>query len=123
MENLLLKNIKIDRTIFREYDIRGTADVDPIELSEGKPPRQINLTADQAVQIGKAFGTVIRRKGGSKIVIGRDSRASSMSLAWGVTTGLRAVGCDVYELGVCTTPMVYFATQHLNLDGGVVITG
>jgi phosphomannomutase/phosphoglucomutase len=123
MGNLVAKNVNIDRTIFREYDIRGTADIDPIELSEGKPPREINLTADQAFLIGKAFGTHIRRKGGQKIVIGRDTRASSMSLAWGVISGLRDVGCDVYELGICTTPMVYFATQHLNMDGGVMITG
>ena len=64
MENILAKNIKIESTIFREYDIRGTADVDPQELSEGKPPREINLTADQAFVIGKAFGTHIRRRGG-----------------------------------------------------------
>ncbi len=123
MENTLLKNVKIDRTIFREYDIRGTADIDPLELGEGKPPREINLTADQAFLIGKAYGTHIRRRGGQKIVIGRDTRASSMSLAWGVISGLREVGIDVYEIGICTTPMVYFATQHLKMDGGVMITG
>ena len=123
MENLLINNAKIERTIFREYDIRGTADVDPIELSEGKPPRPINLTSDQAFLVGKAFGTHIRRKGGSRIVIGRDTRATSMSLAWGIISGLRSVGCDVYELGICTTPMVYFATQYLKVDGGISITG
>lgn len=120
---LKANTVKPDPTIFREYDIRGVADIDPLEIKQGKPPRAIDLTADHTHLIGQAYGTLVRRRGGHKVVLGRDNRASSLNLAWGMISGLRAAGVDVYELGLCTTPMVYFSTQHLKMDAGAMITG
>ena len=73
-------------TIFREYDIRGIADV---EL----------LDAD-VEQLGRAFGTYLRRHAGSKINLGRDTRLSSPRLRDALMRGLKASGCQVTDLGV-----------------------
>ena len=96
-------------TIFREYDIRGAADV---EL----------LDAD-VEQLGRAFGTYLQRHAGRRISLGRDTRLSSPRLRDALMRGLVASGCDVIDLGVVPTPVLYYSVFHLKTDGAVMITG
>lgn len=98
-----------DATLLREYDIRGVV---------GK-----TLHAADAQAIGRSFGTVIRRVGGRRVVVGYDGRLSSPMLAEALVAGLAASGCDVTVIGQSPTPMLYFATHHLDADGGIEITG
>ena len=97
--------------IFREYDIRGVAGKD--------------LAGDTAALIGKAFVTLLKSfNPQAKVVsIGRDVRLSSDELAAGLIGGIVSSGIDVYDLGVCPTPVQYFSLHHLDLDGGIMITG
>jgi phosphomannomutase/phosphoglucomutase len=96
-------------TIFREYDIRGVADV---EL----------LDAD-VEQLGRAFGTYMQRHQGKRISLGRDTRLSSPRLRNALMAGLKASGCQVIDLGVVPTPVLYYSVFHLKTDGAVMITG
>lgn len=97
-------------TIFREYDIRGIADSE--------------LLDDGIVRLGQGLGTYIRRHSGGKTInLGRDCRLSSTRLRNALTQGLLAAGCDVIDLGVVPTPVLYFSKQHLNADGAIMITG
>jgi len=96
-------------TIFREYDIRGVADV---EL----------LSADVEI-LGQAFGTYLVRHGGSKVNLCRDVRLSSSRLQEALLRGLVASGCQVTDLGVAPTPVLYYSVFRLKADGGVMITG
>src|SRR5579884_3664126 len=97
-------------TIFREYDIRGVAD-------------QELLSAD-IEQLGRGLGTYIRRhSGGKKVSLGRDCRLSSTRLRDALIQGLMSAGCDVTDIGVVPTPLLYYSKQHLNADGAVMITG
>src|ERR1035438_1615715 len=96
-------------TIFREYDIRGVADV---EL----------LSAD-VEELGRAFGTYLQRRAGRKINLGRDTRLSSPRLRDALIRGLKSSGCDVTDLGVVPTPVLYYSVFHLKTDGAVMITG
>jgi phosphomannomutase/phosphoglucomutase len=96
-------------TIFREYDIRGVADS---EL----------LSAD-VEQLGQGLGTYLRRNSGPKINVGRDCRLSSTRLRDALVKGLLASGCDVTDIGVVPTPVLYYSAQHLKADGAIMITG
>jgi len=96
----------IKEHIFRAYDIRGIYGRD--------------LTEEVARLVGLAYGTLLGNKG--KLVVGRDVRISGEVLARAVAEGLSQAGCDVLELGVVTTPMVYFSTIHFKTDGGVQVT-
>ncbi len=96
-------------TVLREYDVRGTY---------GE-----TLTEDDARAIGAAFGTRVVREGGSHVAIGRDGRMSSPSLSAALSEGLRSAGCDVTDIGLGPTPMLYFATYHLPADAGIMVTG
>ena len=96
----------IKEHIFRAYDIRGIYGQD--------------LTEEVARLVGLAYGTLLGNKG--KLVVGRDVRISGEVLARAVAEGLSQAGCDVLELGVVTTPMVYFSTIHFKTDGGVQVT-
>ena len=96
-------------TIFREYDIRGIADVD--------------LFDEGVEELGLALGTYIQRNAGKRITLGRDVRLSGPRLAEALIKGLVASGCDVIELGVVPTPLLYYSTFHLKADGAIMITG
>jgi len=96
-------------TIFREYDIRGVAD-------------QELLSPDVEI-LGQAFGTYLRRHGGPNISLCRDTRLSSPRLQEALLRGLLASGCQVTDLGVAPTPVLYYSVFHLKADGGVMITG
>jgi phosphomannomutase/phosphoglucomutase len=95
--------------IFRAYDVRGLigADVNP-QVFE---------------QVGRAYATLIRRRGGRRIAVGQDNRTSSHALKSSFVAGARAAGVDVVDIGLVTTPILYFATAHWRLDGGATITG
>lgn len=105
--------------IFREYDIRGVA--------------QRDLDDGLARDIGRAFGTFISRKqrngAGStsapqrRIALGRDCRLSSGRLHEALLEGMLEAGMQVVDLGVGPTPQMYFGVFHLDLGGGVQITG
>jgi phosphomannomutase/phosphoglucomutase len=96
-------------TIFREYDIRGIADLE--------------LVSPGIEQLGRAIGTYIGRRLGKRINIGRDVRQSSKRLRDAIVVGLMQAGCDVTDVGEVPTPLLYYSVQHLGCDGGVMITG
>ena len=95
--------------IFREYDIRGIA---ATEL----PDNGVGL-------LGQAIGTYLHRRGGKKLALGRDTRLSSPRLHEALLRGLMASGCDVTDVGIVPTPVLYYSVFHLPADGGVMITG
>ena len=97
------------RHIFREYDIRGTVDVD--------------LNEEIAELIGRGAGTYLRRDGLKRMVVGRDNRLSSESYSQAVIRGLLSTGCSVTDLGVVPTPVFYFSIYHLKKEGGIMVTG
>jgi len=102
-------DVAVDRSIFRAYDIRGVL---------GK-----TLTAGVARQLGRAIGSEARERGLKEIAVGRDGRLSGPELAAALIEGLRSTGCDVIDIGAAPTPVLYFATYHLNIGSGVMVTG
>lgn len=96
-------------SIFREYDIRGVADRD--------------LTDEVALNIGKAYGTFLRRKKYTVVALGRDARVSSPRIHKQLLDGILSTGLHVIDLGLSTTPCLYFAIHYLATDGGLMITG
>ena len=101
--------VTVDRSIFRAYDIRGVL---------GK-----TLTAQIAREIGRAIGSEAQHRGLKEIAVGRDGRLSGPELAGALIEGLRGSGCDVIDIGAAPTPVLYFATYHLNIGSGVSVTG
>lgn len=93
---------------FREYDIRGIVDVE--------------INDRDVVLLGKTFGTYMARQQKSRIVVGRDCRLSSERYRNLLMEGLLASGMDVVDIGVCSSPLLYFALRHLDREGGVMIT-
>jgi phosphomannomutase/phosphoglucomutase len=94
--------------VFREYDIRGIVEQE--------------ITDQDVVLIGKGVGAYLRAKEQSRIVMGRDCRASSDRYAQLLAQGLTAAGCHVVDIGVCPTPVFYFAIRHLEKEGGIMVT-
>ena len=92
-------------TCFKAYDIRGRLGAE--------------LNDDIATRIGRSFALVL---GAQHVVVGRDGRASSQGLANAVIAGLQAAGCAVSDLGLSGTEEMYFATTHLQADGGITVT-
>lgn len=95
--------------IFREYDIRGHAERD--------------LTDEFALDLGRALGTFQRRLGNERIAIGRDCRLSSDRLHRALSQGLIEAGIHLVNVGRVPSPLLYFTVFHLDLEGGVQITG
>ncbi|MEL7781836.1 phosphomannomutase/phosphoglucomutase [Citromicrobium bathyomarinum] len=99
-----------DPTILREYDIRGI-------IGE-------TLEAEDARAIGRSFGTLLRRAGGTTVAVGYDGRQSSPMLEHALVEGLTASGCNVVRIGLGATPMLYYAEASAEeVDGGIQITG
>jgi phosphomannomutase len=96
-------------TSLREYDVRGIIDK--------------TLGEADAEALGRGFGTVVRRSGGSTVAVGYDGRLSSPALEEALVKGLVGTGCTVIRIGLSATPMLYYAVHALNADGGVQITG
>ncbi|MFN7114281.1 MAG: phosphoglucomutase/phosphomannomutase PgmG [Alphaproteobacteria bacterium] len=95
--------------ILREYDIRGTV---------GETLRE-----EDCYFIGRAFGTLVKRRGGKKVVVGFDGRESSPVFSDSVMRGLTDCGLDVENIGLGPTPMVYFAMKTRGMDAAVMVTG
>lgn len=94
---------------FRQYDIRGHADRD---------------LGDELVRdLGLSLGTFYAKRGLQRIAVGRDCRVSSPRLHQALCAGLLEAGMHITDIGVGPTPLLYFAVHHLDLDGGVQITG
>ena len=98
----------LDKNIFRGYDIRG---VYPSNLDE-----------DTAYTFGLGFGTHIQKLGFKKCVIGHDNRLSSPALYRAMIAGLLQTGVHIISLGLCTTPMYYYACIKLGIPSGAMIT-
>ena len=96
-------------TIFREYDIRGIAEKELLDTD--------------VADLGQAFGTYIQRHAGKRITLGRDTRLSSPRLRDALISGLKASGCDVIDIGVVPTPVLYYSQFHFKSDGAIMITG
>ena len=96
-------------SLLREYDMRGIV---------GK-----TLGKEDAYALGRSFGTIVRRGGGSAVALGYDGRLSSPMLESAVADGLTASGIDVLRIGIGPTPMLYYAEATLDVDGGIQITG
>lgn len=99
----------INPTIFRAYDIRGIA---------GE-----TLTESAVFLIGKALGSLVRDHGEHQVVIARDGRVSGPVLSKALCDGILSVGCDVVDIGVAPTPVLYYATQIFAEHSGVMLTG
>jgi phosphomannomutase/phosphoglucomutase len=95
--------------IFKAYDIRGIV---------GR-----TLTPPIAELIGRAIGSEARARALRTVCIGRDGRLSGPALSQALAAGLQAAGVDVVDVGRVATPMLYFATHHLNTGSGVMVTG
>jgi len=95
--------------IFREYDIRGLVDKD--------------LTEEVVEKLGRGLGTVVRRDGGTWIVVGRDCRESSTRFREALCCGITSTGLNVIDIGIVPTPATYFAAHTLPVDGLAMITG
>lgn len=98
----------MNSSVFREYDIRGLAEKD--------------FDKEFALLLGKVHGTIISKKGGKRVTVGRDCRATSDAYAEAVIAGLASTGLQVYDIGVCPTPLLYFSLFHLDVDGGIQVT-
>ncbi|MET0238571.1 MAG: phosphoglucomutase/phosphomannomutase PgmG [Sphingobium sp.] len=96
-------------TTLREYDIRGI-------IGE-------TLGEADAYAIGRGFGTLIVRAGGSRVAVGYDGRVSSPILEAALVEGLNAAGVHAVRVGMGPTPMLYYAEAVLDVDGGIQITG
>jgi phosphomannomutase len=95
----------MDLSCFKAYDLRG------------RVPDQLNPKL--AELIGRAYVEVT---GAKKIIVGCDIRLSSCEISEALCSGLMAAGADVYDIGLCGTEMVYFATSHYGMDGGIMVT-
>lgn len=92
-------------TCFKAYDIRG-------KLGE-------ELNDDIAYRIGRAYAEFLKP---AQVVVGGDVRLTSESLKLALAEGLRDSGVNVLDIGLCGTEEIYFATSHLGVDGGIVVT-
>ena len=99
----------VPSNIFREYDIRGMADTD--------------LSSPNVLAIARAYGTYLKRQGITKASVGGDVRQSTSRISQDVIQGLRETGVDVLDIGVVTSPLLYWSLFHHDLNGGVMITG
>ncbi|PKN80190.1 MAG: phosphomannomutase [Candidatus Cloacimonetes bacterium HGW-Cloacimonetes-1] len=98
----------INAQIFRQYDIRGIVGDD--------------LTEESLYLIGKGYGTYMRNKGLKSIAIGGDARPSTPAFLAEFIKGLLETGCDVIDIGITATPILYFSIWKLKTDGGAMIT-
>jgi phosphomannomutase len=96
-------------TILREYDIRGIVGD--------------TLTERDAYALGRTYAALARDEGALRIAVGRDGRTHSGMLEAALIRGLKEGGIDVLQIGMGPSPMLYFATHYLDVDGGIQVTG
>jgi phosphomannomutase / phosphoglucomutase len=95
--------------IFRAYDVRGKVGID--------------ITPVVFAEAGRAFGTLVRRRGGHAVALGMDNRTTSPPLKEAFGAGVLSTGLDIVDIGINHTPLLYFAVAHWKLDGGATVTG
>jgi len=100
---------KINPQIFREYDIRGIADID--------------LTDENVYKIALGYATYINQFGYKEVLVGRDVRLSSERIRNALVAGLLDAGCRVIDLGIVPTPVFYFSAFYYDKNAGLMITG
>jgi phosphomannomutase len=100
--------MQVSPSIFKAYDVRGVV---PSTLDE-----------QVAFALGRAFGHMAREEGEKAVAVGRDGRLSGPSLSAALVRGLAAAGVDVIDIGMATTPMLYFAASTL-CSSGIQVTG
>ena len=101
---------QLSDSLFRAYDIRGIY--------------EDTLTLDAARLIGRAIGSEVRHQGGDTLALARDGRLSGPALLDALAEGVQASGCNVVDLGMVPTPVLYFATWHYpGVNSGVMVTG
>lgn len=98
----------LNKTIFREYDIRGEY--------------KTQIDEDTAYTIGLAYGSKIKSLGKDSCVIGHDNRLSGENLTKALMEGVTEAGVNIKYLGLVTTPMYYFGCLHLGIDTGIMVT-
>lgn len=98
----------IEPQVFRQYDIRGIVGE---ELNE-----------ESYYLIGKGFGSYLRQKGLKSIALGGDARLSTPSLMSAFVKGALETGCDITDIGIVATPVLYFAIWKLKTDAGAMVT-
>ena len=96
--------------LFKAYDIRGVVDTD--------------LTPAMVERIGRALGSEARKRGVGEFVVGRDGRLTGPQLTAALTRGILGSGCDVVDIGMAPTPVLYFAAaaRHAGAGSGVQVT-
>lgn len=99
----------VPSNIFREYDIRGMADTD--------------LSSPNVLAIARAYGTYLKRQGITEASVGGDVRQSTNRISQDVIQGLRETGVNVLDIGIVTSPLLYWSLFHHDLNGAVMITG
>jgi phosphomannomutase/phosphoglucomutase len=101
--------VEIPAEIFKAYDIRGVV---------GR-----TLTPAIVERIGRALGSEARARKQCALAVGRDGRLSGPEISQALSKGLTRAGCDVIDIGMVPTPVLYFATHHLDTHSGVSVTG
>ena len=101
---------QIDRSMFREYDIRGRVNVN-----------ELNPTT--AGWIGQAYGTFLEKRGVDTVIVGHDSRHGSKAVNDTLIAGIISTGRHVIDIGMCLTPMMYWSQYRFDSKGGAMITG
>jgi phosphomannomutase/phosphoglucomutase len=101
---------QIERSMFREYDIRGRM-------------KDTELNPEAARLIARAYGTFLDQRGIKTVVVGHDSRHGSKAVHQPLIEGIVSTGRDVIDIGMCLTPMMYWAQYHFQSQGGAMITG
>ncbi|MCW8890294.1 MAG: phosphomannomutase/phosphoglucomutase [Sedimenticola sp.] len=99
----------LPESIFRAYDIRGV----------------VGQTLNERIlfELGRAIGSEAQDQGQQSIIVARDGRHSGAAFSKALSDGLQASGCDVVDIGMVPTPVLYFATHFLGSSSGVMITG
>ena len=100
--------MQLSPSIFKAYDVRGIV---PSTLDE-----------EVAEALGRAFGTLALKEGEKAVAVGRDGRLSGPALSSALIRGLASTGLDVVDVGMVTTPMLYFAASTL-CNSGIQVTG
>ncbi|MFH1588075.1 MAG: phosphomannomutase/phosphoglucomutase [Candidatus Diapherotrites archaeon] len=98
----------VDKSIFREYDIRGIAET------------QLNNEASEL--IGKAFGTKVKREGINSVCVGADNRLSSPRIKKAFIEGILSIGVNVTDIGIVPTPLLYYSIIKLGKGAGANVT-
>ncbi len=106
---MLKTKLQIDPSIFRTYDIRGIV---------GK-----TLTEPLVHELGRAIGSLAVEKGEKRIAVARDGRLSGEVLKEALCAGILETGCDVIDVGMIPTPLLYYSTFVFETQSGVMLTG